>query len=48
MWTKVIRNQTAVQYLFDVESHNPHHQFQHQLLQPVKVYAVEKIVNIYW
>ncbi len=43
VWTKVIRNQRAVQYLFNAESFNFNYQFENLLPKPVKVYKVRKI-----
>jgi hypothetical protein len=43
LWTKVVRNGTAVEYLFNAESYDPNHQFEHKLSQPITVYPVSKI-----
>ncbi|CAF0775985.1 unnamed protein product [Adineta ricciae] len=37
-WTKIIRNNTAVQYLFNAESYDFNYQFQNRLPKPIKLY----------
>ncbi|CAF1205461.1 unnamed protein product [Rotaria magnacalcarata] len=38
VWTKLIRNNTAVQYLFNAESFNFNYQFANQLPKTIKIY----------
>ncbi|UJR17775.1 hypothetical protein I4U23_004673 [Adineta vaga] len=38
VWTKLIRNNTAIQYLFNAEAFDFNHQFANQLPKPIKVY----------
>ncbi|CAF2535600.1 unnamed protein product [Rotaria sp. Silwood2] len=38
VWTKIIRNNTAVQYLFNSEKYNFNYQYQSRLPQPIKLY----------
>lgn len=42
VWTKLIRNQTAVQYLENVESYNFSYQFNSKLPEPIQLYPVNK------
>ncbi|CAF3465404.1 unnamed protein product [Rotaria socialis] len=38
VWTKLIRNNTAVQYLFNAEAFDFNHQFANRLSTPIKIY----------
>jgi len=38
VWTKIIRNNTAVDYLFNAESYHFNYQFQHRLTQPIRLF----------
>ncbi|CAF2134802.1 unnamed protein product [Rotaria magnacalcarata] len=38
MWTKLIRNKTAVQYLFNAESYDFNYQYVNRLTKPIKLY----------
>ncbi|CAF2018482.1 unnamed protein product [Rotaria magnacalcarata] len=38
VWTKLIRNNTAVQYLFNAEAFDFNHQFANRLPTPIKIY----------
>ncbi|CAF1272849.1 unnamed protein product [Rotaria magnacalcarata] len=38
MWTKLIRNKTAVQYLFNAESYDFNYQYVNRLAKPIKLY----------
>lgn len=40
MWTKLIRNNTATQYLFNADAFNFNYQFANRLPQPIKLYPV--------
>jgi hypothetical protein len=40
VWTKIIRNKTADQYLFNGEAYQFNYQFQHRLPQPITLYPV--------
>lgn len=42
VWTKLIRNNTAVDYLFNGETYDFNYQFQHRLPKPIKLYPVRK------
>ena len=41
MWTKIIRNKTAVGYLFNAEAYDFNYQFENKLPQPIKLYPVD-------
>ncbi|UJR36615.1 hypothetical protein I4U23_029335, partial [Adineta vaga] len=45
VWTKVIRNKTAVQYLFNAESYDANYQFEHILPQPIKIYPGDEFAT---
>ena len=40
VWTKIIRNETAVDYLFNGEAYDFNYQFQNALLKPIQLYPV--------
>jgi hypothetical protein len=40
MWTKLIRNKTAVEYLFNAESYDFNYQFSHRLPKRIQLYPV--------
>ena len=40
IWTKIIRNGTAVDYLFNGEEFNFNYQFSNRLVSPIKLYPV--------
>jgi hypothetical protein len=40
VWTKIIRNQTAVDYLFNGDAYDFNYQFANRLPQPIKLYPV--------
>jgi hypothetical protein len=44
MWTKIIRNQTAVEYLFNAEAYQFNYQFENRLPKRIKLYPVS--INI--
>jgi hypothetical protein len=41
IWTKIIRNHTALDYLFNGEAYDFNYQFQNSLPQPIQLYPVE-------
>jgi hypothetical protein len=43
LWTKVISDKTAVDYLFNAEAYYSNFQFEYRLAQPIQVYPVMKI-----
>jgi hypothetical protein len=45
VWTKIIRNQTAVDYLFNGEAYDFNFQFENTLPKPIKLYPV-RIVSV--
>jgi len=45
VWTKLIRNNTAVQYLFNGESYNFNYQFENRLPKPIKLYKGDAFVT---
>ncbi len=46
MWTKLIRNKTAVEYLFNAESYNFNYQFENRLPKRIQIYPVKfQIIN---
>ncbi len=48
VWTKLIRNNTAVQYLFNADAFNFNYQFANRLPKPIKIYPVRnKTANIH-
>jgi hypothetical protein len=40
VWTKLIRNNTAVQYMFNAERYDFNYQFDNRLAEPIKLYPV--------
>jgi hypothetical protein len=40
LWTKLIRNNTAVQYMFNAERYDFNYQFDNRLAEPIKLYPV--------
>lgn len=42
VWTKLIRNNTAVEYLFNGETYDFNYQFQHRLPKSIKLYPVNR------
>jgi membrane associated rhomboid family serine protease len=40
VWTKIIRNKTAVQYLFNGESYDFNYQFENRLPKPIQLFPV--------
>ncbi len=40
MWTKLIRNKTAVEYLFNAESYSFNYQFENRLPKRIQIYPV--------
>ncbi|CAF1034776.1 unnamed protein product [Rotaria sordida] len=45
VWTKLIRKDTAVQYLFNAESYNFNYQFLNNLPKPIKLYRGDAFVT---
>jgi len=43
MWTKIIRNKIAVEYLFNAESYQFNYQFGNRLAKTIQLYPVENI-----
>ncbi len=41
VWTKLIRNQTAVQYLFDADAFDFNYQFNNRLPERIQLYPVK-------
>jgi hypothetical protein len=41
MWTKIIRNKTAVEYLFNAESYQFNYQFENRLPKRIQLYPVD-------
>jgi len=41
MWTKIIRNKIAVEYLFNAESYSFNYQFENRLPKRIKIYPVK-------
>lgn len=41
LWTKIIRNKTAVQYLFNAEAYDFNYQYENRLTKPIQLYPVE-------
>lgn len=46
MWTKLIRNKKAVEYLFNAESYHFNYQFENRLTNRIKIYPV--IIDFYF
>ncbi|CAF4835640.1 unnamed protein product [Rotaria sp. Silwood1] len=44
-WTKLIRNKTALQYLFDTEEYDSNYQYENRLSQPIKLYRGDKLAT---
>ena len=44
MWTKIIRNRTAVEYLFNAESYQFNYQFENRLPKRIQIYPVNMIM----
>ncbi len=40
VWTKIIRNQTAVDYLFNADAFDFNYQFENRFAQPIQLYPV--------
>ena len=40
VWTKIIRNKTAVEYLFNGEAYDFNYQFENTLPKPIQLYPV--------
>ena len=40
IWTKLIRNKTAIQYLSNAEAYNFNYQYENRLPKPIKLYPV--------
>ncbi|CAF3879476.1 unnamed protein product, partial [Rotaria sordida] len=45
IWTKIIRNKKAVQYLFNSESCDFHYQFQNRFTEPIKLYPGDEFAT---
>ncbi|CAF3197010.1 unnamed protein product [Rotaria socialis] len=45
MWTKLIRNKTAVQYLFNAESYDFNYQYVNRLAKPIKLYPGDEFAT---
>ncbi|CAF1351864.1 unnamed protein product [Rotaria sordida] len=45
IWTKIIRNKKAVQYLFNGESFDFHYQFQNRFIEPIKLYPGDEFAT---
>ncbi|CAF3680380.1 unnamed protein product [Rotaria sp. Silwood1] len=49
VWTKLIRNKTAVQYLFNAEAYNFNYQYDNRLPKPIKLYRLKEwLLNQTW
>jgi hypothetical protein len=48
MWTKIIRNKTAVEYLFNAESYQFNYQFGNRLAKRIQLYPVNIKVIIFF
>ncbi len=48
MWTKIIRNKTAVEYLFNAESYQFNYQFGNRLAKTIQLYPVNIKVIIFF
>ena len=48
MWTKLIRNKTAVEYLFNAESYNFNYQFENRLPKRIQIYPVNKYLLFFY
>ena len=46
IWTKIIRNKKAVQYVFNAESYDFNYQFDNKLPEPIKLFPVGSSVRI--
>jgi hypothetical protein len=44
IWTKLIRNNTAVQYLFNAEAYNFNYQFTNRFPKGIQLYPVRKMI----
>ncbi len=40
VWTKLIRNKTAIEYIFNAESYNFNYQFENRLTKRIQIYPV--------
>ncbi|CAF1122491.1 unnamed protein product [Rotaria sp. Silwood1] len=45
LWTKIIRNQTAVDYLFNAESYDFNFQYQNMLPKPIQLYPGDELAT---
>ncbi|CAF4866010.1 unnamed protein product, partial [Rotaria sp. Silwood1] len=45
VWTKLIRNKTAVQYLFDAEAYDFNYQYFNRLPQPIKLFPGDELAT---
>lgn len=43
VWTKLIRNNKVVQYLFNAEAFDFNYQFENRLPKPIKIFPVDTI-----
>ena len=46
VWTKIIRNGVAVDYLFNGEAYDFNYQFENRLPKPVQLYPVRLVVIV--
>ena len=46
VWTKIIRNGRAIEYLFNAESFNFNYQFRNLLQKPVQLFQVYSFIQI--
>ena len=46
VWTKLIRNATVAQYLFNADSYDFNYQFQYRLPKPIQLYRVQEVHTI--
>ena len=42
IWTKIIRNNTAIEYLYDAQSYDFNYQFENKLPEPIVLYPVNE------
>ncbi|CAF1258772.1 unnamed protein product, partial [Rotaria sordida] len=45
LWTKLIRNKTAVEYLFNAESYHFNYQFENRLAKPIQLYPGDEFAT---
>ena len=48
VWTKLIRNGTAIDYLFNAEAYDFNYQMNYRLAKPIQIYPVKFFVSDYF